>query len=161
NRRRRPDSRHRRHLSCDRKARRRHLQARSRRRTLVPIAPSAPVKAPPASVRSEQIILFRVGGQLFAISSASVQEVRSVDSLAGSSNEISVPNLKKVRHTVQRGDKSLFVVNGAAHFGLPQTPGALVFVLRNTRTALLVDGIDKMSSMTRLQALPNAFCRQH
>src|SRR5215475_15041906 len=107
--------------------------------------------------RSEQIILFRVGGQLFAISSASVQEVRSVDSLAGSSNEISVPNLKKVRHTVQRGDKSLFVVNGAAHFGLPQTPGALVFVLRRTRTALLVDGIEKMTSMTRLQALPQAF----
>src|SRR5215475_13530030 len=110
--------------------------------------------------RSEQIILFRVGGQLFAISSASVQEVRSVDSLAGSSNEISVPSVKKVRHTLQRGDKSLFVVNGAVHFGLPQTPGALVFVLRRTRTALLVDGIDKMTSMTRLQSLPNAFCRE-
>jgi len=122
--------------------------------------PSAPVKVPASSPRSEQIILFRVGGQLFAISSASVQEVRSVDSLAGSSNEISVPNLKKVRHTVQRGDKSLFVVNGAAHFGLPQTPGALVFVLRNTRTALLVDGIDKMSSISHLSALPNAFCRE-
>jgi chemotaxis signal transduction protein len=121
--------------------------------------PSAPAKAS-SSTRSEQIILFRVGGQLFAISSASVQEVRSVDSLAGSSNEISVPSLKKVRHTVQRGDKSLFVINGAAHFGLPQTPGALVFVLRRTRTALLVDGIDKMTSMTRLQALPSAFCRE-
>jgi len=119
----------------------------------------APAKASSPS-RSEQIILFRVGGQLFAISSASVQEVRSVDSLAGVSNEISVPSLKKVRHTLQRGDKSLFVVNGAAHFGLPQTPGALVFVLRRTRTALLIDGIDKMTSMTRLQALPSAFCRE-
>ena len=114
---------------------------------------------PSSSPRSEQIILFRVGGQLFAISSASVQEVRSVDSLAGASAEISVPHLKKVRHTLQRGDKSLFVVNGAVHFGLPQTPGALVFVLRSTRTALLVDGIDKMTSMTRLQAIPQAFCR--
>jgi chemotaxis signal transduction protein len=110
-------------------------------------------------LRSEQIILFRVAGQLFAISSASVQEVRSVDSLAGASAEISVPTVKKVRYTLQRGDKPFFVVNGAAHFGLPQTPGALVFVLRRTRTALLVDGIDKMSSMTRLQSLPNAFCR--
>src|SRR5215475_10344206 len=112
---------------------------------------------PSSPSRSEQIILFRVAGQLFAISSASVQEVRSVDSLAGSSTEISVPALRKVRHTVQRGDKALFVVNGAAHFGLPQTPGGLVFVLRRTRTALLVDGIEKMTSMTRLQALPQAF----
>src|SRR5215468_5061934 len=110
---------------------------------------ATPLKAasPP---RTEQVILFRIGSQLFAISSSSVQEVRSVDSLAGSSMEISVPGLQKVRHTVQRGDKSLFVVNGAAHFGLPPTPGALVFVLRQTRTALLVDGIDKMTGMTRL-----------
>jgi chemotaxis signal transduction protein len=109
---------------------------------------------------SEQIILFRVGGQLFAISSASVQEVRSVDSLAGASSAISVPDVKKVHHVLQRGEKPFFVVNGAAHFGLPQTPGALVFVLRGTRTALLVDGIDKMTSMTRLQSLPHAFCRE-
>jgi len=34
----------------------------------------------------------------------------------------------------------------------------LVFVLRRTRTALLVDGIEKMTTMTRLQALPQAFC---
>lgn len=114
----------------------------------------------PRVPRTEQIILFRVGGQLFAISSASVQEVRSVDSLAGSSAELSAPGLRKVRHVVQRGDKSLFVVNGAAHFGLPPTPGTLVFVLRETRTALLVDGIDKMSAMTRLQATPNAFCHE-
>ena len=39
----------------------------------------APVK--PQPVRSEQIILFRISGQLFAVSSASVQEVRSVDTL--------------------------------------------------------------------------------
>jgi chemotaxis signal transduction protein len=114
----------------------------------------------PRGIRSEQIILFRIAGQLFAISSASVQEVRGVDTLAGSSSEISVPGLKKVRRFVHRGDKSLFVVNGAAHFGLPQTPGALVFVLRRTHTALLVDGIDKMTSMTRLQSLPNSFCHE-
>jgi len=114
----------------------------------------------PRATRTEQIILFRVGGQLFAISSASVQEVRSVDSLSGAATEISAPGLRKVRHAVQRGDKSLFVVNGSAHFGLPPTPGTLVFVLRQTRTALLVDGIDKMTAMTRLQSLPSAFCHE-
>jgi len=33
-------------------------------------------------------------------------------------------------------------------------------VLRSTRTALLIDGIEKMTTMTRLQALPQAFCHE-
>ena len=36
-------------------------------------------------------------------------------------------------------------------------PASLVFFLRRTRTALLIDGIDKMTTMTRLQALSLAF----
>ena len=112
------------------------------------------------AARSEQIILFRVSGQLFAISSSSVQEVRSVDSLAGAAAEIASPVLKKVKHMVRRGDKSLYVVNGALHFGLPVSPSALVFIMRSTRTALLLDGIEKMSTMTILQALPQAFCHE-
>lgn len=119
---------------------------------------AAPVKS--RAPRSEQIILFRISGQLFAISSSSVQEVRSVDSLAGAAAEIPSPVMKKVKHIVRRGDKSLYVVNAAMHFGLPLSPGALVFVLRRTRTALLIDGIEKMSSMTVLQALPHAFCHE-
>jgi chemotaxis signal transduction protein len=116
----------------------------------------APRTKSPA-LKSEQIILFRVGGALFAVSSASVQEVRSVDSLAGAAAEIKNSAIRKVRHTIVRGDQTLFVVNGTMHFGLPLTPGTLVFVLRQTRTALLIDGIDKMASMTQLQALPAAF----
>ena len=119
---------------------------------------AAPAKSRP--VRTEQIILFRVSEQLFAVSSASVQEVRSVDSLSGSATEITVPGLQKVRHIVHRNEQSLYVVNGAMHFGLPITPGTLVFILRGTRTALLVDGIDKMTTMTRLQALPQSFCHE-
>jgi chemotaxis signal transduction protein len=119
----------------------------------------APTAKSPA-IRTEQIILFRAGGQLFAVSSASVQEVRSVDSLAGSAVEIAEPSLRKVRHVIRRSDKCLYVVNGAAHFGLPLTPAALVFVLRGTKTALLIDGIEKMSTMTRLQALPRGFCHE-
>jgi chemotaxis signal transduction protein len=120
--------------------------------------PAPELKA--SAARAEQIILFRVSGQLFAISSASVQEVRSVDSLAGGATDIPNPTLRKVRHVIRRGDKSLFVVNGAVHFGLPVAPAALVFVLRRTKTALLVDGIEKMTTMTRLQALPLAFCHE-
>jgi chemotaxis signal transduction protein len=116
----------------------------------------APVK--PQPVRSEQIILFRISGQLFAVSSASVQEVRSVDTLAGSAREVQQSDVRKVRHMVQRGEHNLYVVNGALHFNLPPSHAALVFVLRRTRTALLVDGIEKMTTMTRLQALPQALC---
>jgi chemotaxis signal transduction protein len=116
---------------------------------------AAPAKPSPA--RSEQIIVFRVCGQLFAVSSASVQEVRSKDSLSGASVDISAPGLRKVRHVVRRGDRSLFIVNAAVHFDLPFSPGTLIFVLRKTRTALLVDGIEKMTAMTRLQALPQSF----
>jgi chemotaxis signal transduction protein len=111
-------------------------------------------------VRSEQIILFRVSSQLFAVSSASVQEVRSVDSFSGAAKPISHPALRKVRHVVQRRENSLYIVNAAQHFGLPASRPMLVFVLNRTRTALLIDGIEKMTTMTRLQALPQAFCHE-
>src|SRR2546430_6197442 len=102
----------------------------SRRSSLMRLA--APAK--PGLAKSEQIILFRVSGQLFAVSSASVQEVRGIDSLSGVAKEISQPSLRKVKHVVRRGEYSVYVVNAAMHFGLPPAPPALVFVLRRTRT---------------------------
>ena len=116
--------------------------------------------AKPSTAKTEQIILFRVSGQLFAVSSASVQEVRGADSMSGAAVEISAPGIRKVRHVVRRGDRSLFIVNGAMHFGLHAAEGSLLFVLRKTRTALLIDGIEKMTTMTRLQALPMSFCHE-
>jgi chemotaxis signal transduction protein len=114
----------------------------------------------PSPVRTEQIILFRASNQIFAISSTSVQEVRSVDSLAGAAVEINQPTLVKVRHAIRRGDRNLYVVNATIHFGLRPTPAALIFLLRHSRVALLVDGIEKMTTMTHLQALPGAFCHE-
>jgi chemotaxis signal transduction protein len=121
-----------------------------------------PMPAPtkPGPLRSEQIILFRIGEQLFALSSSSVQEVRGADSLSGGAHEISAPGIDKVRQFVRRGPNTLFLVSGAAHFGLSAQDGILAFVLRNTRTALLVDSIEKMTAMTRLQALPLSFCHE-
>lgn len=107
--------------------------------------------------RTEQIILFRVSGQVFAISSASVQEVRSVDNIAGMARDLPQSPIRKVGHSILRGDRTLYIVNSAVHFGLQPQPASLVFFLRRTRTALLVDGIEKMTTMTRLQALSLAF----
>jgi chemotaxis signal transduction protein len=119
---------------------------------------AAPQKSLP--VRSEQIILFRASNQLFAISSASVQEVRSVDSLAGAAVQVNESSVAKVRHAIRRTNRNLYVVNAPLHFGLRATPAALIFLLRNSRIALLVDGIEKMTTMTRLLALPGAFCHE-
>ncbi|HXX99748.1 MAG TPA: chemotaxis protein CheW [Candidatus Limnocylindrales bacterium] len=120
--------------------------------------PATPNKS--HSLRAEQIILFRASTQIFAVSSASVQEVRSVDSLAGAAVEINEASLAKVRHAIRRGDRNQYVVSAAVHFGLRPTPAALIFMLRKSRVALLVDGIERMTSMTRLQALPGAFCHE-
>jgi len=120
----------------------------------------APAPANPRALPSEQIILFRIGEQLFAVSSASVQEVRSADTLASAATEISVSSVPQVRYFMKRGEQVLFLVDGAAHFGLPASQGILAFVLRNTRAVLLVHSIEKMSTMTRLQALPLTFCHE-
>lgn len=111
-------------------------------------------------VRTEQIILFRAGGQIFAISSSSVQEVRSVDNLASAAADVNEPSVGKVRHAIRRGDRNLYVVNASVHFGLRPTPAALIFMFRKSRVALLIDGIEKMTTMTHLQALPGAFCHE-
>lgn len=114
----------------------------------------------PGTLRAEQIILFRIGEQLFGLSSSSVQEVRGADSLSGGATKIAAAGIDKVREFVRRGQNTLFIVSGAAHFGLPAPDGILAFVLRNTRTALLVDSIERMTAMTRLQALPLSFCHE-
>jgi len=117
-----------------------------------------PAKCKPQ--RIEQIILFRISGQTFAISSASVQEVRSADSFSGATREINAPGVSKVREALPREGQALFLVDGADHFGLPASEAVLVFVLRKTRTALLIDAIEKMTTMNRLQALPLSFCHE-
>jgi chemotaxis signal transduction protein len=119
-----------------------------------------PAPAKTHHVRTEQIILFRVSGQLFALSSAAVQEVRGVDSLSGMARELQEAAVSKVQYVLWRGGQSLYVVNAAMHFGLAPATPALVFVLRRTRTALLIDGIEEMTTMTRLQALSQAFCHE-
>ena len=120
----------------------------------------APAEYKMPAIRTEQIILFRAGSEIFAISSGSVQEVRSVDSLAGAPVALTQPSLKKVRHALRRGDKNVYVVNAAIHFGLRPSSAALIFLLRKSRVALLVDAVEKMTTMTRLQALPGAFCNE-
>src|SRR5258705_10749747 len=92
------------------------------------------LKASPA--KTEQIILFRVSGQLFAISSASVREVRSAISMSGGATEISAPGLRKLRHVLRGGDRSLFIVNSAMPFCFHDSECPLRFALLRTRKSL-------------------------
>jgi hypothetical protein len=74
--------------------------------------------------------------------------------------DVTESSVAKVRHALRRADKNIYVVNGALHFGLRPSPPSLIFLLRNLRVALLIDGIEKMTTMTRLQALPTAYCHE-
>ena len=92
---------------------------------------------------------------MFAIAADAVQEIRSTDSLAGAANEIENPEVPKVRHTIERGGRTYYVVNAGAHFGLPVTRPALVLILRQFRAAVLVDRIDRMAEIPAVYPLPH------
>lgn len=107
--------------------------------------------------RREQVIMFSIGAQKFAIAAAAVQEIKSTDSLAGSAVEIERPSLPKVRHTVARGRRTYYVLSGCAHFGLSATRPAMVLILRDYPVAVLVDGVEGMTDISTVAALPLAF----
>ncbi len=121
---------------------------------------SSPPEAKRRASRGEQMILFRIGGQLFAISSSAVQEIRSADNIVSVRMDLEHSALRKVRCALHRGKRTVYVVHGGIHLGLPDTGAGLVFLLRNRRAALLVDTIEQMVQVTRLHAVPQAFCHE-
>ena len=125
-----------------------------------PLARPARTGTPRPGARGEHVILFRIGQQMFAISANAVQEIRSTDNLAASAAEIPSPELRKVRHIITRGHRTIYVVHGATLFGLPNAPASLVFMLRGVRAALLVEAVESMTKISRIIALPQAFCGQ-
>ena len=56
--------------------------------------------------RREQVAVFSIAQYSFVISSASIQEIRSTDSLGGTVVELDRPVLRKVRHIVERDARS-------------------------------------------------------
>jgi chemotaxis signal transduction protein len=107
--------------------------------------------------RSEPVIVFAVGPETFGISAGAVLEIGSTDGLAGTASAFSHPEVPKVRHTLQRGGRTYFVINACTHFHLPPSRPALLLLLNESRAALLVDRIECMTEITRLIELPRAF----
>jgi len=105
----------------------------------------------------EQVAVFSVAQYSFVISAASVQEIRSTDSLGGTVVELDHPVLQKVRHIVERDSRSYYVVSGYEHFHLPPTRPTTVLILRTAPVAILVDRIEEMAEMRVLLALPQSF----
>jgi len=106
---------------------------------------------------SERVIIFSVGTGTFAIAVNAVQEIRSTDSVAGSTEELRDAMVPKVRNMLRRGRRTYYVVSAGAHFGLPPSPPTLIFLLRDSHTAVLADAIERMTELSRLFALPRAF----
>lgn len=107
--------------------------------------------------RPEQVILFCVAKQTFAIAADAVQEIRSTDSLAGAAIEMEQNSVPKVRHMFERAHRTYFVVNACAHFHLAVSRPALVLILRQLRAAVLVDRIERMVELSAIYPLPQAF----
>ena len=107
--------------------------------------------------RSEPVILFTVSNVTFAIAADAVQEIRSTDGLAGAAMEFEQSEVPKVRHTIERAHRTYYVVNAGTHFGLDVTRPTLVLMLRQLRTAVLVDRIERMAEISALHPLPHAF----
>jgi len=107
--------------------------------------------------RAEQVIVFSVASNRFAIAVDAVQEIRSTDSLAGAATELFQTSLKKVRHKIERNGRTYYVVHSGLHFGLPVTRPTLVLVLRKSRACALVDRIEEMLEIASVRPLPHAF----
>lgn len=106
---------------------------------------------------AEQVILFSIAHQTFAIAAESVQEIRSTDSLAGAATEIEYQGVEKVRHIVERARRIYYVVNGCTHFRLPVSRPTLALILRDFRVTVLVDAIERMAEIPAVYSLPRAF----
>jgi hypothetical protein len=112
---------------------------------------------PPDTRRREQVAVFSIAQYRFVISAASVQEIRSTDSLGGTIVDLDRPVLRKVRHIVERDARSYYVVSGYEHFHLLASRPTTVLILRSAPVAVLVDRIEEMAEMRVLLALPQSF----
>ncbi len=105
----------------------------------------------------EQVILFSIAHQTFAIAAAAVKEIRSTDSVGGTAVEFEASDISKVRHVFERGHRIFYIVNGCAHFHLPVTRPTLALILRQFRAAVLVNAIERMAEIPAVYPLPFAF----
>jgi chemotaxis signal transduction protein len=105
----------------------------------------------------EDVILFTVGEFKFAIAANAVSEIRSMDGLRHFFTGSGYNRMSKVEFTLERNRATYFVVNAARHFRLGTSKPSRVLILRQGSAAVLVDSTDRMTEISVLHALPQAF----
>jgi chemotaxis signal transduction protein len=103
------------------------------------------------------VVLFSVARQTFAIAAEAVKEIRSTDSIAGIAVGFDNSDILKVRHLISRGHRTYYVVSGCEHFHLPSMRPGLALILRQFRSAVLVDAVERMAEVPAVYPLPRAF----
>jgi chemotaxis signal transduction protein len=111
----------------------------------------------PASRAGEAMILFAVAGHTFAIAASAVEEIRSLDGMQPLSGSLVAPRSKKFRYVLERGQRTCFVLDAAAHFRLAGSKPSRLLLLRNVPAGVLVDSIDRMAEIAAVKPLPRAF----
>jgi len=110
-----------------------------------------------AAHQGEAAILFSVCEYLFAISAGAVAEIQSLRGL----RPLPVTRIphppSKVKHILEREQRTYFVVESNQHFHLPATRSTRLLLLRDAPVAVKVDAIERMSEIERIIPLPGAF----
>jgi chemotaxis signal transduction protein len=112
-------------------------------------------------VHGEAAILFAIGPQKFAIAASAVDRIHDLEGLESIPPHVH-PRLAKVRYTFERESRRYYVVDANMLFRtLPSRHSRMMLLHPAKReqagVALAVDGIDRMTSLPRIQSLPKAF----
>ncbi len=110
-----------------------------------------------ASRGGEAVILFTIGENSFALPARAVAEILDIDSLRPIASELLPGRNPKVRHTLQRGATTYFVVDSNYFFRILPTRSSRVLLLRDFPVGLKVDATERMAEIPSLRPLPGAF----
>lgn len=105
----------------------------------------------------EDVILFAVGPHTFAIGAKAVEKIENIDELRSVKLSAALPKLAKVKHTLDRNDKTYFVIDASSHLLMLPSHTARVLLLRGSSTAVAVDSIDRIAEISAIHPLPHAF----
>jgi chemotaxis signal transduction protein len=118
----------------------------------------------PKTRQTEDVILFSCSGMKFAMPAASVDEIRNLDGLTAFNAGQFNPKLAKVKSLLTREkkdrDKTYFVVDASQLFRIKPAKVGRVMVLRDSKAALAVERIDRMTQIASVISMPLAFSGQ-
>ena len=123
------------------------------------ISQSKPQSSAPRRAQ-ETVILFSAGGLNFAIDARAIDEIRETEGLKSFASYAFQDRFTKVKHSLERQGKTLFVVDACAHFRIREKQPTRVMVLRHAPVGLAVESIDGMQEIYAIHKLPLAFTGQ-